>query len=41
MIHEGVKTEESDRKVTLKYVDLHVNLGIEAMTRIGKGGETI
>ena len=41
MIPEGVKTEESDREVTLKYVDLHVNLGIEAMTRIGKEGETI
>ncbi len=41
MIPEGVKTEESDREVTLKYVDLHINLGIEAMTRIGKEGETI
>ncbi len=41
MIPEGVKTEESDREVTLKYVDLHINLGIEAMTRIGREGETI
>ena len=41
MIPEGVKTEKSDKEVTLKYVDLHINLGIEAMTRIGIEGETI
>ena len=41
MIPEGVKTEESNREITLKYVDLHINFGIEAMTRIGKEGETI
>jgi len=41
MIPEGVKTEESDKEVTRKYVDLHIKLGIEAMTRIGGEGETI
>ena len=41
MIPEGVKTEESDREVTRKYVDLHIKLGIEAMTGIGGEGETI
>jgi len=41
MAPEGVKTEESDKEVTRKYVDLHINMGIEAMTRIGEEGETI
>ena len=41
MIPEGVKTEESDKEVTRKYVDLHIEMGIEAMTRIGEEGETI
>ena len=38
---EGVKTEESDAEVTSKWVDLHLELGIEAMTTIGKQGEQI
>lgn len=41
MIPEGIKTEESDREVTAKYVDLHIQLGIEAMTEIGERGEQI
>lgn len=41
MIPEGIKTEERDRKVTLKYVDLHIDIGIEAMTKIGAEGEKI
>lgn len=41
MIPEGVKTEESDRMVTQKYVDMHLEIGIEAMTEIGKKGEQI
>jgi AMP nucleosidase len=38
---EGVKTEESDAEVTSKWVDLHLELGIEAMMTIGQGGEHI
>jgi len=38
---EGVKTEESDRKVTENWVDLHLQIGIEAMTEIGQKGEKI
>jgi len=38
---EGVKTEESDRKVTENWVDLHLRIGIEAMTEIGLKGEMI
>ena len=38
---EGVKTEESDKKVTENWVDLHLQIGIEAMTEIGQMGEQI
>jgi AMP nucleosidase len=38
---EGVKTEESDKKVTENWVDLHLRIGIEAMTEIGQKGEMI
>lgn len=41
MIPEGVKTEESDKKVTKNFVDLHLQLGIEAMTEIEHKGEQI
>jgi AMP nucleosidase len=38
---DGVKTEESDRYVTEKFVDLHLQIGVEAMTEIGDKGEQI
>ena len=38
---EGVKTEESDAKVTEKWSDNHLRIGIEAMTEIGERGEPI
>lgn len=38
---DGVKTEQSDKKVTEKWVDLHLQIGIEAMTGIGQMGEKI
>lgn len=38
---EGVKTEESDKKVTENWVDLHLQIGIEAMTELGQKGEKI
>ncbi len=41
MTPEGVKTEQSDRAVTERYVDLHLDIGIEAMTEIGVKGEQI
>ena len=41
MVPDGVKTESSDRLVTEKYVDLHLQIGIEAMTEIGVKGEKI
>jgi AMP nucleosidase len=41
MTPEGVKTEQSDRVVTDRYVDLHLDIGIRAMTEIGAKGEQI
>jgi len=41
MIPEGIKTEESDKMVTETYVDLHLRIGIEAMTELGEKGEPI
>lgn len=38
---EGVKTEESDKIVSERYVDLHLEIGIKAMTEIGDKGEKI
>lgn len=41
MIPEGVKTDKSDQIITKKYVDLHLQIGIEAMSDIDKKGEQI
>ncbi len=41
MTPEGVKTEESDKKVSDKYVDMHIEFGIKAMTEIDAKGEQI
>lgn len=38
---EGVKTEESDAQVTRDWADLHLQIGIDAMTHIGAHGEQI
>ena len=38
---EGVKTEEMDAKVTKKWTDVHLEIGIEAMTEVGVKGEQI
>ncbi|MFQ6678772.1 MAG: AMP nucleosidase [Fidelibacterota bacterium] len=41
MTPDGVKTSESDSNVTRKYSELHLEIGIEAMSHIGKDGEQI
>ncbi len=41
LVPEGIKTAESDTRVTQKFVDMHLQIGIEAMSRIGKEGEKI
>jgi AMP nucleosidase len=38
---DGVKTDASDKEVTRKWVDVHLDIGIEAMTDIGASGEQI
>jgi AMP nucleosidase len=38
---DGVKTEASDKLVTQNWADIHLELGIEAMTEIGQRGEKI
>lgn len=38
---EGIKTEASDREVSRRWVNLHLQIGIEAMTEIGEKGEEI
>jgi len=41
MIPEGIKTEVSDKAVTNKFVDIHLQIGIKAMTDLGEKGEEI
>jgi AMP nucleosidase len=41
MTPDGVKTESSDKFVTERFVDLHLDIGIRAMTEIGVKGEAI
>lgn len=38
---EGVKTEESDQRVTQRWAESHLQIGIDAMTEIGEKGEKI
>ena len=38
---DGIKTEECDQLVTEQWTDIHLQLGIEAMTEIGEKGEQI
>ena len=38
---DGVKTEKSDKMVTANWVDLHLQIGVEAMTQLGQQGEKI
>jgi AMP nucleosidase len=41
IVPEGVKTEESDKRVNAQYTDLHLTIGIEAMSQLGIKGEEI
>ena len=38
---EGIKTEESDMRVSSEFVDLHLEVGIAAMSDIDDQGEPI
>jgi AMP nucleosidase len=41
MIPEGVKTTESDKKVTTKFVDDHLDIGIESLVELRNSGESV
>lgn len=41
MTPEGVKTTESDAKVTQKWSDIHLSIGIESLTELEENGERI
>lgn len=38
---EGIKTQESDTRVTAEWAEVHLEIGIDAMSGIGRDGETI
>ncbi|MEA2092944.1 MAG: AMP nucleosidase [Pseudomonadota bacterium] len=38
---DGVKTEASDERVTEHWSEIHLRIGVEAMTKIGEKGERI
>src|SRR5436305_14405933 len=41
MIPEGVKTEESDRKITEQYVERHLKIGVDSLKQLINGGLTV
>ncbi|MFN4086016.1 MAG: AMP nucleosidase [Spirosomataceae bacterium] len=41
MIPEGVKTEESDKKVTGSYVKSHLEIGIDSLNELAQSGQSV
>ena len=41
MIPEGVKTEESDQKVTVNFVENHLKIGVESLKQMINNGQTV
>jgi AMP nucleosidase len=41
MVPEGVKTSESDRKVTANFVESHIKIGVEALKLIQRKGKSV
>jgi AMP nucleosidase len=41
MIPEGIKTEESDKKVTARFVETHLKIGIESLKQLINNGLTV
>jgi AMP nucleosidase len=41
MTPEGVKTEESDKKVTIDYVDRHLKIGIDSLKQLINNNKTV
>lgn len=41
MIAEGVKTEQSDKKVSVNFVNTHISIGIQALLEIKQNGTSV
>ncbi len=41
LVPEGVKTEESDKKVTAKFVERHLQIGIDSLIELANSGESV
>jgi AMP nucleosidase len=41
MVPEGVKTEDSDRKVTTNFVQRHLQIGIDALQELAASGDSV
>jgi AMP nucleosidase len=41
MVPDGVKTAESDRKVTREFVEMHLRIGIDSLTELINNGLTV
>jgi AMP nucleosidase len=41
MVPEGVKTEESDKKVTAEFVNLQLKIGIDSLKELINNGLTV
>ena len=41
MIPEGVKTEESDKNISAKYVETHIKIGIDSLKQLINNGLTV
>ena len=41
LVPEGVKTEESDKKVTAMFVERHLQIGIEALEELASSGDSV
>lgn len=41
LVPEGVKTEESDKRVTSQYVNKHLEIGIDALRELATSGDSV
>ena len=41
LVPEGVKTEESDKKVTAQFVEKHLQIGIDSLVELANSGESV
>jgi AMP nucleosidase len=41
MIPDGVKTEESDKKVTTEFVERHIRIGMDSLRQLINNGATV